>query len=560
VISISISISISIPLALGAAVGACSFIDNFPDVAPDPVATSGTISAGTGGAATTSGPSMAEGGAASSTSSSSSSSSSSESVGAATGSGGSDGACVPSFELCATPADENCDHLGCVGRGLAAASFGGLGEQRGRSITAAGSDAILLSTALGAINPGGGALLELGDVQIADLVLARYSPSLSALWQRRFADSALGGVVVSAGGDVLLAAGSTGDVDFGGGPLKSAGNASQDVTVARLDASGKHLWSHRWGDAADQFANAVAVDAQGDAILTGGYAGALAIGPGAPLASASALSIFLAKLDAAGAPIWSKSFGSLTTPAVGTSVAVDSAGDILLAGYFRGTLDLGGPSLVSQGDADVFVAKLDAAGTPLWSLAFGGTGADRSFSVAVDQAGAVFVAGAFHGLVTFGALPPISSPSLNDLSGFLVKISPSGTPLWVRSQSDPAGMAAGTDQIAYDVAVDAEGNAVLTGAATGTTVFDPASPVASARVAAGAADAFVAKYDPQGALLWAKLLGDASPQVGVSIALGPLGAVWSTGYFTGSLTVDATPPVTLVSAGGVDVFLARLSP
>ncbi len=537
----------AISLALGAALSACSFIDNFPDVAPDPVVTSGTVTPGSGGASTTSGAAVGEGGASTTTDASSAG-------------GGSGGACVPSFEVCATPADENCDHLGCVGAGLAAVRFGGAGEQRGRSLAAAGSDAVLLTTALGAINPGGGPLPDLGDAQIADLVLARYTPSLSALWQRRFADSTLGSVAVSAGGDVLLAASSTGDVDFGGGPLKSAGNAAQDVTVARLDASGKHLWSHRWGDAADQFASAVAVDAQGDAIVTGGYAGALAIGPGAPLTSASATSIFLAKLDPSGAPIWSKSFGSLTTPALSTSVAVDGAGDILLTGYFRGTLDLGGPVLVSQGDSDVFIAKLDAAGAPLWSHAFGGTGADRAFSVAVDHDGAVFACGAFRGLVTFGALPPIANPSLNDVSGFLVKLSATGTPLWVLSQSEPVGAAAGTDQIDYDVEVDAEGNALLTGLASGTTIFDAASPVTSARLAAGAADAFVAKYNPDGALLWAKLLGDASPQVGVSIAKGPLGTVWSTGYFTGSITVDAAPPVILTSAGGIDVFLARLSP
>lgn len=539
----------AIPLALGAALSACSFIDNFPDVAPDPDSTSGTVTPGSGGASTASGASVGQGGGGASSTTDTSS----------VGSGGSD-VCVPSFEICATAADENCDHLGCVGEGIAAVRFGSAGDQRGKSLAAAGSDAVLLSTALGAIDPGGGSLPDLGDAQIADLVLARYTPALSALWQRRFADSTLGSVAVSAGGDVLLAASSTGDVDFGGGPLKSAGNATQDVTVARLDASGKHLWSHRWGDAAEQFANAVAVDAQGDAIVTGGYAGSLAIGPGAPLSSASATSIFLAKLDPAGAPIWSKSFGSLATPAMGTSVTVDGAGDILLTGYFRGTLDLGGPVLVSQGDSDVFIAKLDASGTPLWSRAFGGTGADRAFSVAVDEAGSVFACGAFRGLVTFGALPPIASPSLNDVSGFLVKLSATGAPLWVLSQSEPAGMAAGTDQIDYDVEVDAEGNVLLTGAASGTTIFDAANPGTSARLAAGAADAFVAKYDPQGALIWAKLLGDASPQVGASIAKGPLGTVWSTGYFTGSITVDAAPPVTLTSAGGIDVFLTRLSP
>lgn len=554
----------AIPLALGAALGACSFIENFPEVAPDPVSTGGAVTTGVGGASTaTSGPSTGEGagGAATSTGASSGSGdAASGSSGASSGSSGAGGACVPSFERCSTPADESCDGLGCVGAYVAAASLGGAGDQRGKSIAAAGSDAVLLAVASGAVDPGGGSLPDLGDAQIADLVLARYTPALSALWQKRFADSTLGGVAVSGGGDVLLAAGSFGDVDFGGGVLKSAGGTAQDVTVARLDASGKHLWSHRWGDPADQLAAAIAVDAQGDAILAGGYAGKLAIGPGAPLISNGATSVFVARLDPAGAPLWSKSFGDHVTPALGTAVAVDGAGDIVLAGYFKGTLDLGGPVLVSQGDTDVFVAKLDAAGTPLWSHAFGGSGSDRAFGVAVGPGGEVLVTGGFRGLVTFGALPAVSSPGLGDLSGFLVELSATGTPLWVRSQSEPAGTAAGTDQIGFDVEVDAEGNAVITGAASGTTVFDTASPSASARVAAGATDAFVAKYDPTGSLIWAKLFGDASPQVGVSVAVGPLGGVWATGYFAGSIDFGAVPPAALTSAGSNDIFLARLSP
>lgn len=538
----------AILLALGAALGACSFIEIFPDVAPDPV-TTGSAAMGVGGASTSTG--AGAGGAVSSTGAASASGAASSGVG---------GGCVPSFELCATPADESCDDLGCVGAYVAAASFGGAGDQRGKAIAAVGSDAVLLSTASGAIDPGGGSLPELGDALSADLVLARYTPALGALWQKRFADSAPGGVAISGGGDVLLAASSSGDVDFGGGVLKSAGGAAQDVTVARLDTSGKHLWSHRWGDAGDQVAGGIAVDAQGDAILAGGYAGALAIGPGAPLTSVGATSVFVARLDPAGAPLWSKSFGDQVSPAQATAVAVDGAGDILIAGYFKGTLDLGGPVLVSQGNSDAFVAKLDAAGTPLWSRAFGGSGADRALGLAVGPAGAVFVAGGFRGLITVGALPAVSSPSLGDLSGFLVELSASGTPIWVRSQSEPVGTAAGTDQLVADVEVDAEGNAVITGNASGTTIFDAAHPGVSARVAAGATDAFVAKYDLAGSLIWAKVFGDASPQVGASVAIGPLGGVWATGHFAGSIDFGAAPPAALASAGNNDIFLARLSP
>jgi hypothetical protein len=561
----------AIPLCLGVALGACSFIDRFPDVEPDPDPT--TTSGGTGGAGptTTSGVSESASGTStgagmggastSSTTATSSTSSTTSTTATSVGSSGSgERPCVPSFELCATAADEDCDGLGCVGASIAWARFGDVGDQRAKAIAAAGSDAILVGVAVGAVDLGGGALPDLGDPLVNDLILARYTATLSTLWQKRFADTAAGGVAVSPGGDVLVAGGAIGDVDFGGGVLTGVGAPAQDVVVARFDGSGKHLWSHRWGDAADQIANAVAVDAQGNVVVTGGFAGKLAIGPAAPLTVAGTTDLFVAKLDAAGNPLWRLSGGGAANVAQGRAIAVDSAGNSVIAGFFTGTIQLGGQTLVSQGNDDIVVAKLGPAGTPLWTRTFGGAGADRAFGVAVDPADAVLITGGFRGAVTFGALPPITGPSLNDTGSFLVKLDPGGTPLWVRSQSEPAGMNVGTDQQGFGVDVDAEGNAVITGFASGTTVFDVANPVTSARVAVGSTDAFIAKYGPEGALIWARLFGDPSAQVGVAAAVGPLGSVWSTGFFVGSMDFGASPPGVLTSAGGLDIFLARLSP
>jgi hypothetical protein len=440
------------------------------------------------------------------------------------------------------------------------ARFGDVGDQHPKAVAAAGPDAILLAAATGPTDFGLGALPELGDPMVGDLILARYTPALSTLWQKRFADTAAGGVAVTLGGDLVVAGGAVGDVDFGGGVLTGAGAPLHDVVVARFDASAKHLWSHRWGDGADQVANAVAVDAQGNTVVTGGYTGQLAIGPGAPLSSAGTIDLFVAKLDPAGAVLWKRSYGAAATVMQGRAVAVDSAGNSVIAGYFTGTISVGGSTLVSQGDNDIVVAKLDPAGTPLWSRSYGGPGADKAFGVAIGPADTVFVTGGYRGVVTFGALPAIASPTLNDGSSFLVKLDKNGTPLWVRSQSEPVGMAMGLDQQGFGVAVDAEGNAVIIGFASGTTVFDTANPVTSARVAAGATDAFVAKYGPGGGLIWARLLGDASPQVGIGAAIDPLGAVWTTGSFLGSIDFGGLPPAVLTSAGAFDIFLARLSP
>ena len=462
--------------------------------------------------------------------------------------------------MCATPADENCDGLGCVGAYVVSTRLGDVGDQHARAVVAAGFDAILVGVSTGVTDLGLGPLPELGDPLVGDFLFARYTPALGTVWQKRFADTAAGGAAVAAGGDVVITGAAVGDVDFGGGVLTGAGPPSHDVVVARFDSTGKHLWSHRWGDSADQTPNAVAVDAQGDAVVTGAFTGSLAFGPGAPLVGLGTTDLFVARLDPAGNPLWSKSYGAAANVTQGRAIAVDSAGNTLVTGYFTGTLDLGGPLLVSQGDNDIVLAKLDPAGKPLWSRSYGGPGSDRALGVAVGPGDAVFVTGDFHGALTFGALAPISTPSVSDGSGFLVKLDKDGTPLWVRSQSEPVGMAAGTDQQGFGVAVDAEGNAIITGTARGTTVFDAANPAGSTRVAAGATDAFVAKYGPAGALIWARIFGDASPQGGISTATDPLGAVWATGSFQGSIDFSGVPPVVLTCAGAFDIFLTRLSP
>src|SRR5579883_2710536 len=74
-----------------------------------------------------------------------------------------------------------------------------------------------------------------------------------AAWSARYGDPALqdGYAVVSdAAGNLFVAGTLYGTADFGGGPLTSAGGA--DVFLVKLDASGRHVWSTRFGDASDQ--------------------------------------------------------------------------------------------------------------------------------------------------------------------------------------------------------------------------------------------------------------------------------------------------------------------
>jgi hypothetical protein len=202
----------------------------------------------------------------------------------------------------------------------------------------------------------------------------------------------------------------TGTVDFGGGPLTSAGG--YDIYVAKLSGvDGAHLWSRRFGSTSHDVGYGIAADASGNVLVSGYIQGTVDFG-GGPLTSAGGYDIFVVKLSGAnGAHLWSQRFGD-TDHDLGYDVAADRSGNALLAGNFSGTVDFGGGPLTSAGSRDIFVAKFSGAdGSHLWSKRFGATDYDVPYAVTADGSGNVIVTGSFYGTVDFGGGPLTSAGS-----------------------------------------------------------------------------------------------------------------------------------------------------
>ncbi|MHC4562050.1 MAG: SBBP repeat-containing protein [Planctomycetota bacterium] len=272
-------------------------------------------------------------------------------------------------------------------------------------------------------------------------------------------------------------------------------------------------WQRQIGTAEEDESRSVAVDSAGHVFISGSTAGSL----GGPNAGSN--DAFLAKYAPTGDLLWTRQTGTSTSD-FSYSVAVDSAGNAFITGWTLG--DLGG---VSAGGRDAFLSKYDPSGTLLWTEQLGTTEYDEGLSVAIDGMGNAFIAG-----WTLGAL---EGPSAGSFDVFVSKYDPSGTQQWTRQL--------GTAEADYGnaVAIDGVGNVYVGGETQGDL----------AGVGAGGADAFVAKYDSAGSLLWTRQLGTASADWGAGVAVDGAGNVYVSGGTQGDLGG--------ANAGGGDAFLAK---
>ena len=199
--------------------------------------------------------------------------------------------------------------------------------------------------------------------------LGEFNPTGGVLWVNGFGAGGAGPgnstfVAVDAARDVFYAGSFSGSVDFGSGMLTSAGGT--DIFLAKFDSKGNCIWSKSYGDAQNQVATALSVDANGQPILTGNFEGTVTFGTEVLTSTGGTMAgdnIYLAKFDTNGNALWSRRFGDAHGQ-YPTSIAVDGTGAALLTGTFSGTLDFSDttPSMplkdTPSGATDVFLAKL----------------------------------------------------------------------------------------------------------------------------------------------------------------------------------------------------------
>jgi hypothetical protein len=364
-------------------------------------------------------------------------------------------------------------------------------------------------------------------------------------------DLASRGATTGAGGTSYTSA--TGGA--GTGPGSTTGDPTGSGGAPQLLCS----WSERFGDEDYQIVSALGVSPGGEPLIAGVFQGELDFGdpplhsPFVDKSFTGTGTVFLAKLAQSGATEWSQAFVS-SAPCNYPGLAVDHQGNSVLvvpATLPGVTVDFGGGP-VGPG---TLVAKLDPQGKLLWSHALPDDGAIAfQVAIAVDP----------QDNIILWTIASIGSDYVFELS----KLDPQGNPLWTKSfpVQGWSGLMNFIVQLGSTVVTDPQGDMAVTTngfAVQGveTSVDFGGGPLI---IPPSAGNAYVAKFDPQGKLIYGRLLGVTSgtgdtPLKATTLAAGLAGELFITSNF--AAPVDVGNGVLPLPAGSSNsLLIARLDP
>ncbi len=333
----------------------------------------------------------------------------------------------------------------------------------------------------------------------------------------------------------------TGTATFGSTILTSAGQ--DDIFGARIGPTGGVSWAVSAGGAAEDRANGIAMDTAGNLYLTGHF-GRFSTAATFPTATPTTLTpsgsydAYVLRLNhTTGVGAWVSPVGG-THYDWGYFMTADAT-DNYAVGWTTGPQTLCGHTFTGS-NTEAYVVRHDNNGTCLWLRTFGTPTDNEEVGGVGVGGGRVYVNVMFKSTGVFGTT---NLTSLGDWDGALVSLTDAGVFQWAKGLHSPNAVTMGP------VLVD--GNFVYTsGAFSGTMTIENTT-----LTAIGGTDAFLAKFDNNGNLIWAKRFGSTGNDAIRGISKDNNGRVYLVGDFTGTWSLDE---VSLVSQGGRDIYFAVL--
>ena len=272
------------------------------------------------------------------------------------------------------------------------------------------------------------------------------------------------------------------------------------------------------------------------------------------------------KLSSNGTYGWTKRIGGTgNDKASASGIAVDTSGNVYIAGSFWGEFDFaddfsGHSDLKTSADMyNAFVTKLSPSGDYFWTKRIGGAGNDGASGITVDAHDNVYVAGYFSESVNFAADfgGTSNKTSLGNTDIFVTKIDANGTYGWTKR------IGGADNDKASGIAVDAHDNVYVAGYFEKTVDFRADFGGEETKISYGdTTDIFVTRIDASGTYGWTKRIGGEDNDKASGIAVDADDNVYIAGSFRGEFDFAddfAGEPDQGASHGDEDIFITMLT-
>ncbi len=366
-------------------------------------------------------------------------------------------------------------------------------------------------------------------------------------------------VLPDVSGNVIVAGNFSDITDFDPGPGTASFTAvgADDIFFAGYTSSGTFVFARQIACTGIARVGNLAADADGNIYITGYFSQTADFFPpsGSDTITAGGLiDGFIAKYDTNGNLLWVKTLYGTTT-VYGRNIDVTSDGRVFLIGELRDFADVDPDTsaafLASQGSTDIFLACYDSSGNYSWAFSMGDFSTDMGTSVTLGNNGLVYVTGNFSGTVDFDPGPLTSNLISSGASdGFFACYDSTGAFIFAYRIGGP-----GFEQV-NDLALDSQGNLVVTGVYDANADFDPDTAFVTAAIT-GDIDIFFSKYSSSGNFLFVKGIGSTGIDEIESVDIDGDDNIYIAGTLPDSADLDPDTGTVMVNgAGAEDAFFA----